>query len=68
MSSTNKTIQDKISQLNKLIDWFDSDEFVLEAAVDKYKEAEKIAAEIENDLSSLKNEIQIVKQKFDIEK
>lgn len=68
MLSTNKTIQEKIIELNKLVEWFDSDEFELEAALDKFKMAETLANEIEQDLMSLKNEIQIVKQKFDSEK
>ena len=62
-----KTIQEKITDLDVLVAWFDSDEFALEAALDKFKQAEKLAAEIEKDLSSLKNDIQIVKQKFDSE-
>jgi exodeoxyribonuclease VII small subunit len=63
----NKTIQDKMSELSELVAWFDSDDFTLEAALDKFKVAEKLAKEIEHDLSSLKNDIQIVKQKFDSE-
>jgi len=65
MSVKNKTIQEKTVELTKLVEWFDSDDFKLEAALDKFKEAEEIAADIEKDLLSLKNEIQIVKQKFD---
>jgi exonuclease VII small subunit len=67
MSSKNKSIQEKTIELTKLVTWFDSSEFTLEAALDKFKQAEKLAADIEQDLSSLKNEIQIVKQKFDSE-
>ena len=36
--------------------------------LDKFKQAEKLAVEIEQDLLSLKNDINIVKQKFDSEK
>lgn len=68
MSVTNKTIQEKMAELNELINWFDGDEFTLEAALVKFKVAETLAADIEKDLNSLKNEIQIVKQKFDSEK
>ncbi|OIP85773.1 hypothetical protein AUK57_02875 [Candidatus Saccharibacteria bacterium CG2_30_41_52] len=67
MSSTNKSISEKTTELSKLITWFDSEEFSLEEAIDKFKQAEKLAASIELDLSSLKNEIQIVKQRFDSE-
>lgn len=68
MSQPNKSIQVKTDQLTKLVAWFDSDEFSIEEALDKYKIAEKLAAEIESDLSSLKNEINLVKNKFDSEK
>ncbi len=67
MSSTNKSIQEKTAELNKLVEWFDSEDFKLEQALDNYKQAEKLASEIEKDLLSLKNEIQIVKQKLDSE-
>lgn len=67
MSLKNKSIQDKTAELTKIVAWFDSDEFKLELAIDKFKEAEKLATDIEQDLLSLKNEIQIVKQKFDSE-
>jgi len=67
MSSINKSIQKKTAELTELVAWFDGEGFTLEAALDKFKDAEKLAADIEKDLSSLKNEIQIVKQKFDSE-
>lgn len=65
MSKTSKTIQDKTTELSELVAWFDSDEFKLEEALDKFKIAETLATEIEKDLADLKNDIQIVKQKFD---
>jgi exonuclease VII small subunit len=68
MSVTNKTISEKTAELTAMVEWFDGDDFSLEKALDKYKAAEKLASEIEKDLLSLKNEINIVKQRFDIEK
>jgi exonuclease VII small subunit len=68
MSQENKSIQQKIEQLTKLVAWFDSENFSIEHALDKYKVAEKLAVEIEGDLSELKNEINIVKNKFDSER
>lgn len=65
MSKANKTIQEKTLQLNELVAWFDSDDFTLEQALDKFRQAEVLAAEIELDLSTLKNEITVIKQKFD---
>ncbi len=65
MLTKNESISEKTARLTKLVEWFDSGEFKLELALDKFSEAEKLALEIEKDLSSLKNEIEIVKQKFD---
>ncbi len=65
MSKPTKTVSQKMADLGELVSWFESDEFELETALDKYKEAEKLAGEIEKDLSELKNEITVLKQKFD---
>ncbi len=62
MSKENKTIQDKLAELSQLVAWFDSDDFTLETAIDKFKEAETLAETIEKDLKALKNDIQVVKQ------
>jgi exonuclease VII small subunit len=50
-------IAEKTKRLNELMAWFDGDEFSLEAAVDKYAEATKLASDIEKSLNSLKNKI-----------
>lgn len=68
MSRANKSIQEKTTELTKLVSWFDSDDFTIEEALSKYKDAEKLADDIEQDLNSLKNEINIIKNKFDSEK
>lgn len=65
MSQKNKSISEKMTELGELVAWFEGEEFELETALDKYKEAEKLADEIEKDLSGLKNEITVLKQKFD---
>lgn len=59
------SIAEKTAKLDELIAWFDSDDFELEQALDKFKEAEKLAQEIERDLMSLKNNIEVVKARFD---
>lgn len=62
-----KTIQQKTAKLNELVAWFDSEEFILEKAMDVFKEAEALATDIETDLLSIKNDIHVIKQKFDTE-
>ncbi len=65
MSTQNDSLKEKTAKLDELIGWFDSDQFTLEQALDKFKAAEKLAAEIEHDLMELKNQVHLVKEKFD---
>lgn len=65
MSEKNETVSRKLTRLSELVAWFESDDFVLEEAVDRFTEAQKLADEIEEDLSKLKNEIVVLKKKFD---
>lgn len=67
MSQKSKSIQDKMIDLDQLTAWFDSEDFVLEEAIDKFKQAELLATDIEKDLLNLKNDIRIIKKKFDSE-
>ena len=67
MSKQPSTVQTKLALLHEKVAWFDSDEFELEQAIDKFAEAEKLAEEIEADLTGLKNEITVLKQRFDQE-
>ena len=67
MSEANKTVQEKLADLQELVGWFQGGSFKLEEAVDKFQAAEKLAEEIENDLSKLKNDIVVVKKRFDSE-
>lgn len=65
MSEKSKTIQQKMNDLTELVDWFQGDSFVLEESVEKFKQAELLAKEIEQDLNSIKNDIKIVRDNFD---
>lgn len=63
-TKNNPTIAEKTAKLDELVAWFDTEDFELERALDVFTEAEKLAQEIEHDLQSLKNNIEIVKAKF----
>lgn len=67
MSEKNSTVQQKLSDLSELVAWFQSSDFALEEAVEQYKKAEALAAEIEADLAHVKNDIKVIKQRFDQE-
>lgn len=59
-----KNLNQKLNNLDMLVEWFYSDEFKLEEAVEKYKEASRLAKEIEEDLNNLKNEIEVLSKDF----
>ena len=59
-----KSLNQKIVELDSKVEWFYSDEFKLEEAVEKYKDALNLAKEIEKDLAELKNEIEVLSKDF----
>lgn len=65
MSAKNNTIQQKIAKLDEMLAWFNSDAFELEQAIERFKEAGKLADDIEHDLMELKNTITVVGESFD---
>lgn len=65
MPKTDKTITEQMAELEQLVAWFESDEFVVEESLEKYKQAEALAEQIEKDLKTFKNEVTVLKQKFD---
>ena len=62
--SKNPNLNQKIKELDKKVEWFNSEDFELERAVEKYKEALILAHEIEEDLKNLKNEIEVLDVDF----
>lgn len=58
------SLNKKIEMLDTQVEWFYSDDFKLEKAVDKYKDAVALAKEIEKDLTELKNEIEVLSEDF----
>ena len=65
MSDNKTNLSKKIEDLDAQVEWFYSDEFKLEDAIDKYEAASSLAKDIEKDLNDLKNRIEIIKEKFD---
>lgn len=65
MSQKSKTLQEKLTELDELVDWFNNDDFALEDAVERFKKADRLAKEIESDLAEIKNEINVLAERFD---
>lgn len=66
MSETDNkpNLNQKIQKLDESVEWFYGDDFNLENATEKYKETLTLAKEIEKDLESLKNEIEVLAEDF----
>lgn len=58
------TIKQQISELDTTVEWFYSDDFNLEDAVAKYRQALKLSEQIERDLLELKNQVEILPEDF----
>ena len=59
-----KSFQEKLLELEELLTWFESDEVTLEDAVSKYEYAQKLSSELEDELMSARNKIEVIKKKF----
>ena len=64
---TKKSVGAKIEQLNQNLEWFYGDEFKLEEAAKKYQAAAELAKDIEEELETLKNQIEVISKDFSIE-
>ncbi len=64
MSENKLTLNQKIEKLDTEVEWFYSDDFRIDEAIEKYKGAAKLAKEIEADLEKLKNEIEVLEEDF----
>ena len=54
------SISQKIATLDESVEWFYSEEFSLDQALQKYKDANKLALDIKEDQSKLKNQIEVI--------
>lgn len=63
MSQTEKSkasISKKINQLDTDVEWFYSEDFSLDQALDKYRAAIDLSKDIEKDLAELKNQVEVI--------
>ncbi len=68
MSKTKPSISQKIAELDALLAWFDGEDFELEAATAKFRQAEELARVIEQELLEMKNEVIVLSERFDQDK
>ena len=63
-AENNPTINDKITQLHEMTEWFYGEDFSLDQATDKYQQAINLTKEIEKDLAELKNQVELIDKDF----
>lgn len=54
------TIEQKVHQLDEQVEWFYGDDFTLDQALTNYEKTTKLANEIEQDLTELKNKVEVI--------
>ena len=65
MSQTSKTnISEQLNKLQQSLAWFDSEDFNLDEAVQRYEESSKIADDLKKSLEEIRNKVEILKQNF----
>ncbi len=57
MKENSLTLEEKIAKIERETAWFEGDDFVLEKAIEKYKEIIALVAEVEKELTELENTI-----------
>ena len=67
MSETNEeTVSEKLEKLEALLQWFESEEITVEESLEKYEQALKLSKELETQLETAKNQVEIIKKKFSV--
>ncbi|MBX4188687.1 exodeoxyribonuclease VII small subunit [Candidatus Saccharibacteria bacterium] len=62
-----KTYQQMTDELNKLVEWFESDSVNIDDAVTKYEQAMELLAKMDDYLKTAENKIKKIAIKFDSE-
>lgn len=65
MSAKDKTIEEKMNELRTLAAWFESDEFSLSLAAERFEAAADLARDIERSLSEMENTVTVLKKSFE---
>ena len=59
-NADNRSLREQMEQLEEILAWFDSDKFELEAAVERYQQAARVAEQIDQRLTEIKNKVTII--------
>lgn len=62
--SSNQSIEEKLVNLREAVRWFEGEEFTVDEAMKRFETAQKLAEDIEHELSEIKNTVTVLKEKF----
>jgi exodeoxyribonuclease VII small subunit len=62
---TEATLQDQLSELDKLLAWFDQPDLDLDEALQKFDEGVKLTEAIKHRLATFENKVAILRKRFD---
>lgn len=61
---SSQKLTEKLSKIDELVDWFNSEEIDLDEALAKFEELADLANSAKQDLADLENKITVLKQNF----
>lgn len=65
MSKANdSSIEKKLEELRQQVEWFESDEFTIDEALERFEKASKLADEVASELREVKNKVTVLQEKF----
>ena len=59
-----QSIAENLERLEELLAWFESEEITVEEAIEKYEEALQLSKQLEKQLITAKNQVEVIKKKF----
>lgn len=66
-SDTEPNIQEQLAELDRILRWFEQDDFDVEEALANYEVGMKLIAAIETRLKHVENRVEVLKKRFDSE-
>jgi exodeoxyribonuclease VII small subunit len=60
MSKKDNGVDEKMTELESIRDWFMGEDFMLDEAAMRYKKAKELSKEIKEDIDKMENEIEIL--------
>jgi len=65
MSKVNKTVSEMFQELEKIVEWFSSEEVELEESLGKYEQGLEIIQELEKKIANVDKKLRVIHEKFD---